>query len=139
MSILYTINQITSSIRQFINDKQKECKEQECKEQKDIKIYKNNNIKSYSSSIVTEKQFRKNLNVGLANYSFESMTKSTTLLLQYENKFYWLNKFNKPIEKVFIELDNTNTNVPYKLLNIKHIKINENKDANKDANIYAQD
>lgn len=121
MSIIYTINNICSSIRKIINEKQKE-----------------QNIKTNTPIIIIERQIGENLMIGLGNYQSNMKDnegisyKTTSQIMRYGNKYYRLDRFNKedtkllyhwlnigePTEQVLLEFEK----IPPATINYKLIK-----------------
>ena len=129
MSIIYAINQFSSSIRKFINEKQKE------------------QTKNTEPRLIIERQIDENLQVGIGKYPTNIENKSTTQLLQYHDKYYWLDKFTKedkkllynwinmqnPKEHVLLEFEKVPPeSVIYKLIQTKYTNSSANAKSEKD-------
>jgi len=153
MSIIYSLHLFVYSIKKFI-------KEQNAKEQ---------NAKEQTPTIIIERQIGEKIHLGLSkNYSRndgnsnsngndnenilnESTNESTNQLLLYENKYYYLERFNKqdkkllyhwknisePIELVLLEFEHIQpSTINYKL--IKNTNTNSNKNTNTNTNTNNQ-
>jgi hypothetical protein len=130
MSILFAVNHFFSSIRKFINEKQKE---------QDMKA----NIPI--PRIIIERHIGENLEVGLGKYPTNIDNKSTTQLLQYHDKYYWLDKFTKEDKKLLYNWINMQNSKEHVLLEFEKVppesviyKLIQTKDANSSANAKSE-
>ena len=149
MSIIYSLHLFVSSIKKFI--KEQTAKEQTAKEQ--------------TPTIIIERQIGEKIHLGLGkkysrndgnsnsygndneNILNESTNESTNQLLLYENKYYYLERFNKQDKKLLYHWKNISEPIELVLLEFEHIQPstinyklikNTNTNSNKNTNTNNQ-